>query len=284
MTTWSASAHGVRAVVEDARKLPAFFRRDFLTLWSYRLGFFSDWVNLFIQILILSFVGQLVDVSRLPEFGSVRPTYVEFAAVGIAVSSLLQANLARVTSAIRGEQLMGTLECLFLTPTAPVTVLLGSVVYDMVYVPIRTFILLVLLTLFLDVRFSLGALPSVAIILAAFLPFLWGVSWVSAAGVLTFRRGSGIAGLGGALLVLTSGSYFPVSLLPGWLRVVARFNPITLAVDATREVLLGGSTAGGVAGDALGVLPIAMVALVVGILALRLALRRERRRGTLGLY
>ena len=60
---------------------------------------------------------------------------------------------------------MGTLEYLFLTPTAPVTVLLGSVVYDMVYVPIRTFILLFLLTVILDVRFTLTALPTVAIVL-----------------------------------------------------------------------------------------------------------------------
>ncbi|HEX6399512.1 MAG TPA: ABC transporter permease [Actinomycetota bacterium] len=269
--------------MQDVRKLPAFFRRDFLTLWSYRLGFFSDWVNLALQVLILSFVGRLVAVDRLPTFGSVRPTYVEFAAVGIAVSSLLQANLARVTSAIRGEQLMGTLEFLFLTPTAPVTVLLGSVVYDMVYVPLRTFLLLILLTVFLDVRFSLAALPSVAVVLLAFLPFLWGVSWISAAGVLTFRRGSGIAGLGGALLVLTSGSYFPVTLLPSWLQAIARVNPITLAVDATREALLGGSTVGGVA-DAITILPVALAALGLGVIALRLALRRERRRGTLGLY
>ena len=279
----SATLGSFRSAVQDVRKLPAFFRRDFLTLWSYRLGFFSDWVNLAIQVLILSFVGRLVDVDRLPTFGSVRPTYVEFAAVGIAISSLLQANLARVTSAIRGEQLMGTLEFLFLTPTAPVTVLLGSVVYDMVYVPLRTFVLLILLTVLLDVRFSLAALPSVAVVLVAFLPFLWGVSWISAAGVLTFRRGSGIAGLGGALLVLTSGSYFPVTLLPSWLQTIARVNPITLAVDATREALLGGSAVGGVA-DAIAILPVALAALGLGVIALRLALRRERRRGTLGLY
>ncbi|HET9249595.1 MAG TPA: ABC transporter permease [Actinomycetota bacterium] len=283
MTAWVGVVRSTRAFAEDARKLLAFFRRDFLTLWSYRLGFFSDWVNLFIQILILSFVGRLIADDRLPAIGSVHPTYVEFAAVGIAIGSLLQANLARVTSAIRSEQLMGTLEYLFLTPTAPVTVLLGSVVYDMVYVPIRTFLLLFLLAVILDVRFTVTALPTVALILGAFLPFLWGISWVSAAGVLTFRRGAGIAGVGAALLVLTSGSYFPVSLLPGWLQTVAEVNPITHALDATREALLGG-TSTGVGTAVLSILPVAIVSLVFGIVALRFALRRERERGTLGLY
>jgi ABC-2 type transport system permease protein len=283
VTAWVGVVRSTRAFAEDARKLLAFFRRDFLTLWSYRLGFFSDWVNLFIQILILSFVGRLIADDRLPAIGSVHPTYVEFAAVGIAIGSLLQANLARVTSAIRSEQLMGTLEYLFLTPTAPVTVLLGSVVYDMVYVPIRTFLLLFLLAVILDVRFTVTALPTVALILGAFLPFLWGISWVSAAGVLTFRRGAGIAGVGAALLVLTSGSYFPVSLLPGWLQTVAEVNPITHALDATREALLGG-TSTGVGTAVLSILPVAIVSLVFGIVALRFALRRERERGTLGLY
>jgi ABC-2 type transport system permease protein len=273
----------VEDAVSDVRKLGAFFRRDFLTLRSYGLAFFSDWVNLVVQIVILVFVGRLIASSRLPRFGGVHPTYVEFAAVGIAIASLLQANIARVIAAIRGEQLMGTLEALFLTPTAPTTVLLGSVVYDLVYVPVRTFIFLAALTALADVRFSLLALPAVGVILVTFLPLLWGLGWVSAAFVLTFRRGSGIAGLIGAFLVFTSGSYFPVTLLPGALAAIAQHNPITVAVDATRSLLLGGPTSE-VWFDALTILPFAIVSLAAGVVALRWALARERRRGTLGLY
>lgn len=273
-----------RAVMEDLRKLPAFFRREFLTLWSYRLGFISDWLNLLIQIVILSYVGKIVDDSQLPAYGGVQPTYVEFAAVGIAMSSLLQANLARAVSAIRSEQLMGTLETLFLTPTAPTTVLLGLVVYDMVYVPIRTFILLAALSVLLDVRFTLAALGPVLVILVVFLPFLWGLSWMSAGGVLTFRRGAGVTGLVGAVLVITSGAYFPVTLFPPALAWIAEHNPITMAVEATRAALLGSAGLAETWSVAVAILPYAVLALAGGSLALRLALRRERRNGTLGLY
>jgi ABC-type polysaccharide/polyol phosphate export permease len=273
------------AFIEDLRKLPAFFRREFLTLWSYRLGFVSDWFNLAIQIAILVFVSRLIDAEALPEVGGVHPTYVEFAAVGIAVSSLLQANLARTVSATRGEQLMGTLETLFLTPTAPTTVLVGAVVYDMVYVPIRTVLLLGILSLLAEVRFELSGLVAVLPILVVFLPFLWGLSWIGAAGVLTYRRGSGVVGIVGALLVFTSGAYFPTDLLPPALEWVADHNPITIAVDATREALLAGAPAwADVWRDVLAIAPAAVASLIAGSLAVRWALRRERRLGTLGTY
>lgn len=275
---------GVSALVEDLRKLPAFFRRDLLVLLSYKLAFFSDWINLAFEVAILFFVGRLIDPAVLPRFGDVQPTYVEFAAVGIAIGSVLQANLARAMSAVRSEQLMGTLEMVLLTPTAPTTVLLGAVVYDLVYVPIRSVIFLTALTILTDVRFSLGGLVPVIVILLTFVPFLWGLSLVGAAGMLTFRRGAGIAGLTAAVLVVTSGSFFPVSVLPEWLQLIARLNPITIAVDGVRAALLGEAGWGDAWRTAVAIVPFAAVSLLVGILAIRAALWRERRRGTLGIY
>jgi ABC-2 type transport system permease protein len=274
----------VSAVAEDLHKLPAFFRRDLLVLVSYRLAFFSDWVNLIFEVVLLFFVGRLIDPSVLPSFGGVHPTYVEFAAVGIAIGSILQANTARAMSAIRSEQVVGTLEMVFLSPTAPTTVLMGIVVYDLVYVPIRSVIFLAALSLLTDVRFSLSALIPVMVIFVAFAPFLWGLSFVGAAGMLTFRRGAGIAGLTAAVLVITSGSFFPVTVLPEWLQLVARLNPITIAVDGVRAALLGAAGWAEAFRSAISILPFAAVSLALGVLALRAALRRERRRGTLGLY
>jgi ABC-2 type transport system permease protein len=172
----------------------------------------------------------------------------------------------------------------FLSPTAPTTVLMGIVVYDLVYVPIRSVIFLAALSLLTDVRFSLSALIPVMVIFVAFAPFLWGLSFVGAAGMLTFRRGAGIAGLTAAVLVITSGSFFPVTVLPEWLQLVARLNPITIAVDGVRAALLGAAGWAEAFRSAISILPFAAVSLALGVLALRAALRRERRRGTLGLY
>jgi ABC-2 type transport system permease protein len=86
------------------------------------------------------------------------------------------------------------------------------------------------------------------------------------------------------VLAFVSGLYFPIDLLPGWLAAIAEWNPIALAVEGMRESLLGGA---GWSETGLAVailLPMSALALVVGFVAFRTALARERRLGTVGLY
>jgi len=90
----------------EAQKIPAFLRRDLLVTLSYRAAFVSDLLALFTQAVLFYFVGRLVDPSKLPEFGGEQVTYLEFAAVGIALSVFIQIGLTRVAVAMRGEQLM----------------------------------------------------------------------------------------------------------------------------------------------------------------------------------
>ena len=279
-----ASHNAGMALREELRKVPAFLRRDFLIAWSYRVAFFSDWLNMIFQLALFYFVGLLVDPLKLPTFNGTRASYVEFVSVGIAISSLLQLGLGRAVTVLRDEQLMGTLEPLLMTPTAPLTLQLGSLMYDLLYVPVRTALFLVLAAVVLHARFSVAGVGPMVLILLAVIPFVWGLGLISAAAVVAFRKGSSLVGVGGILLGTASSAYFPVTVLPGSLRVLARLNPVTVALDATREALLGGggfSTAGPAL---LRLAPWVAFSFAGGVFALRLALARERRRGSLGLY
>ena len=62
---------------EELGKLPAFLRRDFLIAWSYRVGFFSDLANLAAQMILFSFIGQLIESNDLPTYGGNQVTYLE---------------------------------------------------------------------------------------------------------------------------------------------------------------------------------------------------------------
>jgi ABC-2 type transport system permease protein len=272
------------AFVDELRKLPAFVRRDFLVAWSYRMSFFSDLVNLAGQIVVFYFVGRLVDADRLPKFNGTSVTYLEFAAVGIVLGIFIQFGLDRVSTAMRGEQLMGTLEAVLMTPTAPSTIQIGSVAFDLVYIPLRTAAFLGAVTLAFGLNFSAGGIFPALLLLLAFIPFVWGLGVLTAALLLTFRRGGGFVGLGAVILGLLSGVYFPLTLLPGWLSDIAEDNPVALAIQGMRDTLLGGASLSDVAPALALLLPLSALALVVGLGAFRLAVRRERRRGTLGLY
>lgn len=272
------------SLLEEPRKLPAFFRRDFLVMWSYRLAFFVDWANLIAQVVIFSLVGRLVDSSLLPTFGGSPTTYVEFVVTGIAVASFLQIALGRVVNAIREEQLMGTLESLLVTPTSPLTVQLGSVMYDLAYVPLRTVLFLVVAAVLFGARLDPSGLIPVIVILLVFIPFVWGLGMVAAAAVLTYRRGAGALGFIVSVLMIGSNTYFPIDILPEWAQSMATLNPISIAVEGTRMALLGGEGWDAVWPTIRVLLPMAATSLLIGLGALKLALRRERRRGTLGLY
>jgi ABC-2 type transport system permease protein len=271
-------------IAAEALKIPAFVRRDFLVAWSYRMSFVTDLIGLAGQALVFYFVSQLVDPSKLPTYQGTQVTYLEFATVGLLLGGFIHFGMNNIASAVRNEQLMGTLESLLVTPTAPYTVQLGSVAFLFLYIPIRIAVLVGMLAIAFGLDFhAAGILPAVALLLV-FMPFVWGLGVASAAVILTFKRGAGLVGMGTLMLAFVSGLYFPIELLPGWLTAVAEQNPIAIAVQGMRDALLGGAGWSELAPSMALLAPLALGTLFAGLLAFELALSRERRLGTVGLY
>lgn len=283
MTAAPASTDTRRsALATEAGKLTAFLRRDFLQALSYPMIYVSDAGGLAVQTIVLYYVGKMVDPAALPEFGGEPVSYIEFVVVGIAISMFMGLGLYRAASVFRREQYMGTLESVLMTPTAPGTIQLGSVAYDVFYVPLRTLIFFVIVVFAFGVDFDASGILPALTTLVMFIPFVWGLGIMYAAVNLTFRTGGG----GGviALLTITSGAYFPVTLFPDWLEWLATYNPMTVAITTMREALLGDGGWESVI-DAIPVLvPAAIVSLVLGLWSFRRAMRREKRRGTIGFY
>jgi ABC-2 type transport system permease protein len=284
MTTIALRRGALGVAAQELAKLPAFARRDLLIAWSYRVGFFSDIGNLVAQMLVFYFIGQLINASELPTYGGAPVTYLEFVTLGIVLNVFVQVALNRTSEALRTEQMTGTLEALLTTPTATPTIQLGSAVFDLLYMPLRTavFLTFMVFAVGLDLHAS-GVLPALALMLA-FLPFVWGIGMGAAAAILTFRRGSGALGIGVLLLGLASGAFFPLSLLPDWIATLAEYNPLAIAIEGLRETLLGGAGWSGLGRDLAALLGCSVLSILGGSVLFKLALRRERRRGTLGLY
>jgi ABC-2 type transport system permease protein len=272
------------ALAAEAAKLPAFVRRDWKIALSYRAVFVADILGLATQIFVFFFIAKLVDPGKLPEYGGTVPSYLAFVAVGIVVNITAGVLLYQVADALRSEQLTGTFEALLSTPTSGATLQFGSVAYTLMLVPIRAGILLGAIGLLfgLDLQLS-GVGPSLALLLC-FLPFTWGLGLISAAVVVTFRRGASATGVVVTLLGLISGAVFPIALLPGILRVIAEWNPFAIAIDGVRDALIGGTGWGPAGLDMLRLLPLSLTGLALGVLCFRWAVARERRRGTLGHY
>jgi ABC-2 type transport system permease protein len=271
-------------VGRELGKLAAFVRRDLLVLFSYRLAFLSDIANLAFQSVTFYFVGRMINPDTLPEYSGEQASYMAFVGIGIALGAFMQIGLGRVVAAIRNEQVLGTLESLFMTPTRPLTIQVGLVVYDLIYVPVRTAVFLAIIMGVFGVRFDLGAvLPSLAVLLA-FIPMVWGLGMIGAAAVLTFRRGGGIVGFVAAAVSIASGAYFPLDLFPESFVRILELSPVAVAFESTRNALIGGAGMVETLPDVLYLMGVAVVLLAAGLWAVRAAIERERRMGTLSHY
>jgi ABC-2 type transport system permease protein len=272
------------SLLGELAKLSAFLRRDFLVAWSYRLSFVTEWVTLAIQAVTFYFVSKLIAPSALPAYSGTHATYMQFVSIGIVVGALLQLAIGKIATGVRGEQLMGTLESLLLTPTAAATIQIGTVAYDFIYIPIRMAIFLVVIAVVFGLHFDLSGIGPSLILLIALLPFIWGIGIANAAATLTFRRGGSPAGLLMTVLALGSGTFFPLTVFPHAVATAVANTPVAIALGGIRHALIGGE-GWSVLGWNLAVLgAFSVVFLLLGLLAFRLALRREWRRGSLGLY
>lgn len=265
-------------------KLLAFLRRDLLVARSYRMSSITGYAGMLAQVALFYIVSQMVDSTKMPTFGNVRSNYLAFVGVGIMIGVFLQLGTGRAASAMRTEQFAGTLEAVLATPTSLVTFQLGSVFYELVLAPIRTIIYLIVFVWLLGVNYHLTGLGTAMAIMAMFAVFALGLGTVSAAAILVLKQTGAVISLGTAILTMASGAYFPLHLIPKPLSTLAGWSPVAVALSSMRTVLIGGAGWQQVKLEVMILGVMASCTLIIGILTLNLALRREQRMGTLGLY
>jgi ABC-2 type transport system permease protein len=85
-----------------------------------------------------------------------------------------------------------------------------------------------------------------------------------------------------SLLLLVSGVYYSVTILPNWMQVIAAFSPATYILDGVRQALIDGAPVGALVTSHL--LPLAVMAVVfipLGVFVFGWAERYAKRTGKL---
>ncbi|HXM86812.1 MAG TPA: ABC transporter permease, partial [Solirubrobacteraceae bacterium] len=111
----------------------------------------------------------------------------------------------------------------------------------------------------------------------AFLPF----GLLFAALTLVIKQGNVGTSWLIAVMALTGGVYFPISVLPSWLEQVSRLQPFTPATGVLRHLLVDSPEAGTLGPALLKLTAFAAVLLPLSILLLAKAIRLGQRRATI---
>lgn len=195
-------------------------------------------------------------------------TYINYLMPAILVTTGVGAALQSGIGLV-SDMKNGVLARLRSLPINPSAVLVARGLSDLIRTAIQLVILLVCAVVLFD--FSpqgglLGVLPAFLLALAV----SWALSWVFLAVGSWVRNSEAMQSVGFLAmfpLMFASSAFVPVDGLPGWLRVIATVNPLTYAVDASRNLALAMPVGGGVAAaiaTSLGLMTVGVVAAVRG--------------------
>lgn len=260
------------------RLLFAFLKRDFQIAASYRASFFFMLVGGLVTLTTFYFLAQTIgDAPVLRGHGG---DYFSFALIGVAVASSLRALQTSFAQRLREAQTDGSLEVLLSAPLSTFRVITLLAAYPIVQALLRAVALIVAGTLFFGASLKLNV-GAFALVLLLGLCAFGALGLLSAAFVLTFKRGDPFSYVIDVATYLLSGVVYPVQVLPPALRVVSKFLPATWALEGLRATGLRGASLGEVK-DVLLILVLFSAALwpLAGI-ALAWARRHAERTGTL---
>jgi ABC-2 type transport system permease protein len=173
-------------------------------------------------------------------------SYVDYLMPGIFVQTVVFGSLT--TGVGLAEDLQkGLIDRFRSLPMARSAVLIGRTLADLVR---NVFVVALMCVVGLIVGWSPSAsLPAILAGLGLVLAFSYSLSWLFAIVGLAVRNGETAQAASFPLLaplVFASSAFVPVASMPGWLQVFAKHQPVSVVVNAVRELTLGGATASNV--------------------------------------
>jgi ABC-2 type transport system permease protein len=207
-----------------------------------------------------------------------------FVFVGYAMYMWLSTLLWGPGTALRQEQVRGSLEAVFLTPASRLVPLFGPGVASLIPMSATFVIMGVALWLFFGVVPPLGAVLQAAVVVVLAIPALYAIGALFAASVLRFGEVAPIVQLIRGVFVLACGITFPVAMLPVWAQVFAWLMPPTYIVEDIRRVLLRGADLIDLTPHIVIVLTLAIVTAALAVLVFRFLETSARRTGMLSRF
>ena len=183
---------------------------------------------------------------------------------------------------IAWERWEGTIEDTFMAPVRRITHLMGISIFAIGYGLARTFIVLVVAIALFNLDLShANVLGAVVVLAASIVPLIGLAILTSVLPLLSPQKGEQMSFALQGFILLVSGVYYPLSVLPFPLQAAGAVSPLTYALAGIRHSLLDGSGAGDQLPTVGILLGMGVILIPVGILVFTWAGRRAKRLGLL---
>ncbi len=158
--------------------------------------------------------------------------------VGVLLWGFLSVLFDEIANSISYERWEGTLEYTFMAPVSRLIHLSGVSLYAMCYSIVRLVVIFGGLLLLIDLRLTGANLAGVVVVLLVSSFAFIGLGLMAATlPVLSPERGAAATNIFQGLLLLVSGIYYPIEVLPWWVQPFATISPATYALSAGRKLI-----------------------------------------------
>lgn len=228
-----------RSFFRETRASYAFVERNINLVKRY-WGWEVVWlVYSLVNALSITFIGKATPAITGEQFSpAVISQTILYLLIGTLVWHYLSVVFDAIAEAVQWERWEGTIEYTFMAPVSRFTHLVGTTIFAVFYGLLHTVVILGIVSLFFDLDLSkANLLGGGAVLLFGSISFV-GLGIFAAVLPLLFpERGLQMVNVVKALVLLVSGVYYPITVLPAWLQPVSRISPATYVLQGMREAL-----------------------------------------------
>jgi ABC-2 type transport system permease protein len=202
--------------------------------------------------------------------------------IGAVIWSYLGILFAILMETVAWERWEGTIEYTFMAPLSRVVHLLGMGAFAVVYGLIRTALLFVVVASFFTLDLGNADFWAAFVVLVIASVSFLGVGVMTAVlPLISPEKGTQLGFIAQGMLLVVSGVYYSVSILPGWMQVLAKISPATYALDGIRKAILEGAGVTDLWSDIWPLLVIGTVAIPLGFIVFNRGEVYAKRQGLL---
>ena len=185
--------------------------------------------------------------------------------IGAVIWSYLGILFEILTQTVGWERWEGTIEYTFMAPLSRAVHLLGMGAFAVVYGLIRTALLFGVIASFFSLQLSRADFWAAFVVLAVASVSFLGVGVMTAVfPLISPEKGTQLGFIAQGMLLVVSGVYYSVSVLPGWMQVISKISPATYALRGIRDAILNGAGVGALWGDIWPLLVIGAISIPLG--------------------
>ena len=287
-TSLSPRSLGQPGILSDLRAFQAILRRE----WRIFTRYPSWMIALFIWPLIFPMMYILTaralsgpDGSGLAVFmqKTGASDFIGYIVIGTTVWMWQNIVLWDVGFSLRNEQMRGTLESNWLSPTWRFSYLLGHTGPQIISMLMFIGVTALEFGLIFGVKLH-GSVWMILLVMLAAIPSIYGLGFAFASLVITVKEANAFVFLIRGLVMIICGITFPISLLPGWMQAVAKWLPQTYLIHGMRAAAFSNAGITELLPDLIPLLLFGTFWLIVGYSTFLWMELRARRTGAIGQY